>query len=396
VIRSDNRCGPTVPLRAKAKRQRVSAAFRLMVVIASAGLAIVITGCGSSGRSGQQQEATGFLETYARPDGRVVRLDQGKDTVSEGQAYGMLLAEVTGDTRAFGRIWTWTQRHLQLRNYLFAFHANAEGHVISTEPASDADLLIAWALLRYSGPRAAAWHRDGRQVADAILAHEVVTGEDGMPVLTAGPWATTHPVTIDPSYWSLAAFRGLAKLTGNQTWLRLESGAVTLAREITRNGEQLPPDWATLYPGDAPVPEPSPNGTSPVAQYGLDAQRTVVWFAASCNPQARALAAHWWRLLRHQRAARALALRLNGDILTATAAPLPLVAAAAAASAADRSEAAQQLLSDAAAQQRHYPTYYGGAWSALGQALLTSHALDPCSAGLEYPSWGGGGWTPAG
>jgi endoglucanase len=366
----------------------VSAAFRLMVVIASAGLAVVIAGCGSSG---SQQAASRFLETYARPDGRVVRLDQGKDTVSEGQAYGMLLAEVSGNAGKFKQIWRWTQQHLQLSNYLFAFHANAAGRVISTEPASDADLLIAWALLRYSGSDAAAFHRDGNQVADAILAHEVITGQDGMPVLTAGPWATGQTVTIDPSYWSLSAFSGLAKLTGNPMWLRLESGAVTLVRDITHNGKRLPPDWAQLQPGDAPQPEPSPNGNAPVAQYGLDAQRTVVWFAASCNPQAMALAARWWRLLRHRRAARALALDLNGNILTPTHAALPLVAAAAAASAAGQGADAQQLLSDAAAQQQHYPTYYGGAWSALGQALLTSDTLDPCSGGFGYPDWSSSG-----
>jgi endoglucanase len=386
VIRSHSRCGPGVPRRAKTKRGHICAAFRLLVVIASAGLAVVIAGCGSNA---SPQEAARFLETYARPDGRVVRLDQGQDTVSEGQAYGMLLAEVTGNTRAFSRIWTWTQRHLQLSNYLFAFHANAAGQIISTEPASDADLLIAWALLRYHGPHEAAWHRDGRRVADAVLAHEVIIGEDGMPVLTAGPWATGPTATIDPSYWSLAAFQGLAKLTGNQMWLRLESGAVSLARDITKNGRQLPPDWAQLHTGDAPAAEPSPNGNAPVAQYGLDAQRTVVWFAASCNPQARALAARWWPLLRPRRAARALALHLNGNILTPTHAPLPLVAAAAAATAAGQNADAQHLLSDAAAQQRHYPTYYGGAWSALGQALLLSDALDPCSPSAGYP-----GWTP--
>jgi len=357
-----------------------------MVVIVSAGLAVVIAGCGS----GPQQEAARFLETYARPDGRVVRLDQGHDIVSEGQAYGMLLAEVSGNTSAFRRIWTWTQRHLQLSNYLFAFHANAAGRVISPEPASDADLLIAWALLRYRGPHAAAYHHDGRQVANAVLAHEVTTGKDGMPILTAGPWAIGPPVTVDPSYWALAAFQGLAKLTGNPMWLRLESGAVRLARDITKDGQQLPPDWAQLHPGDAPLPKPSPNGNAPVAQYGLDAQRTVVWFAASCNPQAQALAARWWRLLRPKRSAHALALRLNGSMLTPTHAPLPLVAAAAAASAAGQTPDALQLLSEASAQQRHYPTYYGGAWTALGHALLTGDALDPCGGG-GYP-----GWTPPG
>jgi endoglucanase len=354
-----------------------------MVIIASTGLAVGIAGCGSN--SGPQEAAARFLETYARPNGRVVRLDQGHDTVSEGQAYGMLLAQVSGETSKFRRIWTWTREHLQLSNYLFAFHANAAGKVLSPEPASDADLLIAWALLRYSGPDAAVYHRDGTQVADAILAHEVSTGPNGVPVLTAGPWATGPTATIDPSYWALDAFAGLAKFTGNPTWLQLESGAVSLAREITHNGRRLPPDWAQVHLGDAPQPEPSPNGDAPVAQYGLDAQRTVVWFAASCNPRAQALAARWWRLLRHKRAASALALRLNGTILTPTQAPLPLVAAAAAATAAGQSGDAQQLLSDAAAQQRHYPTYYGGAWSALGQALLTSDVLDPCSG--AYPDW---------
>jgi endoglucanase len=311
----------------------------------------------------------------------VVRLDQGHDTVSEGQAYGMLLAQVSGDTAKFKQIWMWTRDHLQLSNHLFAFHADPAGKVLSAEPASDADLLIAWALLRYSGPGAAAFHRDGRQVADAILAHEVSTGPNGIPVLTAGPWATGQAATIDPSYWSLTAFQGLAKITGNPMWLRLESGAISLMRDITHDGRLLPPDWAHIYLGDAPQPEPSPNGDAPVAQYGLDAQRTVVWFGISCNPQARALAARWWRLLRHERAARALALHLNGNLLTATHAPLPLVAAAAAATAAGQSEAAQLLLDDAAAQQRHYPTYYGGAWSALGQALLTTDALGSCLPG---------------
>jgi endo-1,4-beta-D-glucanase Y len=74
----------------------------------------------------------------------------------------MLLAEVAGDQAAFGRIWAWTRDHLQRPDGLFAFHTNAAGQVISPEPASDADLLIAWALLRYSGPSAAARHRAGR------------------------------------------------------------------------------------------------------------------------------------------------------------------------------------------------------------------------------------------
>lgn len=117
----------------------------------------------------------------------VVRPNQGGDTVSGGQAYGMLLAERLVTTPS-------SLSNVQLGNGLVGYHANAAGQDISRQPASDADLLIAWALLRYSGSGAAGAQADGRRVASAILAHEVTHGPGGMPVLTAGPWATGRPV----------------------------------------------------------------------------------------------------------------------------------------------------------------------------------------------------------
>jgi endoglucanase len=329
----------------------------------------------------QEQAATGFLSKYVQSDGRVVRLDQGRDTVSEGQAYGMLLAEALGQDGVFDQIWKWTYDHLQLSDGLFAFHANPAGRIISPEPASDADVLIAWALLRYGGPDAAAYHLDGHVVADAILANEVVSGPAGTLVLTAGPWATGPPATLDPSYWSLPAFEGLARLTGNSQWNRLAAGAVSLTRTLTHNGRLLPPDWAMLSANgsDAVVqPEPAPDGSAPYVQYGPDAERAVVWFAKSCDPQARALAARWWLLLRAHHRARAFALSLRGAVLNPVKGPLPLVASASAAKVAGDDTAAQHLLQLAAAQQRKYPTYYGGAWAALGYTLLDTRSLGAC------------------
>lgn len=353
------------------------AAARVLAVAACSGLA---AGCGgaATAASPQQQAAAGFLAKYAQHDGRVVRLDQGGDTVSEGQAYGMLLAEVAGDDAAFRRIWGWTHDHLRLRSGLFAFHANAAGKVVSQQAASDADLLIAWALLRYHGPSAASMHGAGRQVAAAILAHEVTTGPGGTPILAAGPWATGRPASLDPSYWSLQALRGIAQATGGQQWRRLAAGTVTLTRQLTGNGRLLPPDWAELTATGVLRPEPAPDGSQPQTQYGLDAQRVVVWFAASCDPQARALAARWWPLLRSGDRAQALALRPDGTVLNGTASVLPLVAAAAAAKAAGNTGASQRLLRQAAAAQHSHPTYYGGAWQALGSALLSGGSLAAC------------------
>jgi endoglucanase len=370
------------PASTPATTVRGKLAVCLTAAFASAGLAVGVARCGVSpaGAASPQSEAARFLEGYARPDGRVVRLDQGHDTVSEGQAYGMLLAETDGDYAGFSRIWEWTRDHLQRRDGLFAFHTNAAGQLISEQPASDADVLIAWALLRYRGPDAARVHGAGRRVADSVLAHEVTTGPGGMPVLTAGPWAIGQPVILDPSYWAIPALQDLAQLTGREEWHRLAVGAVSITRELTQNGRLLPPDWAELSLGGTVQPIPAPDGSQPQPQYGPDAQRTVVWFASSCDPQAKALAARWWPLLRSRRHAQALSLSLSGTVLSATPAPLALVASAAAATAADHSAASLRLLSQAAAQQRSWPTYYGGAWAALGPALLTSQILGACSS----------------
>jgi endo-1,4-beta-D-glucanase Y len=308
----------------------------------------------------------------------VTRPDQGGDTVSEGQAYGLLLAEVTGNNGAFSRVWRWTHEHLQLSSGLFAYHANAAGQILNRQPASDADLLIAWALLRYHGPAAAAMHAAGRRVAAAVLAHEVTTGPGGTPILAAGPWATGRPASLNPSYWSLTAMNDIAALTGNPRWRELANGAVALTRHLTQGGRVLPPDWAELTASGVIRPEPAPGGSQPDTQYGLNAQRTVVWFASSCDAQARQLAARWWPLLKPSDRSQAIALHPAGTVIDPAQAVLPLVASASSAYVAGAARAGSQLLQRASQVQRKYPTYYGGAWAALGPALLSGTVLGDC------------------
>jgi endoglucanase len=335
-------------------------------------------GGGASGDGAAQRPAAEFLAAYVRPDGRVARPDQGNDTVSEGQAYGLLLAEAADEPAVFGRIWRWTSDHMQLASGLFGYHADAAGRLLSTQPAADADLLIAWALLRYQGPDSAAWHQAGRRVAAAVLADEVTAGPDGMPVLTAGPWAMGRPASLDPSYWALPALTGLAGLTGDPRWQQLASAAVTLTSRLTDDGRELPPDWAQLTAAGVLAPVPAPNSSEPQPEYGLDAQRTIAWFAVSCDPRARALADRWWALLRRPGRAQALALRLGGSVIDPEAAPLPLVAAAAAARAAGQQAVSRQLMQRASAQQHSHPTYYGGAWAALGPVLFSGALTAAC------------------
>lgn len=361
----------------RARLQRAAALAMLAATVAACSGGPSVAGAGSLGAAAQRS-ATQFLYAYVRRDGRVTRVDQGGDTVSEGQAYGMLLAEIAGKPAMFGRIWRWTESRLQQRDGLFAFYANSAGQVVGPNPASDADLLIAWALLRYDAAGAAAMHRQGRRVAGAVLAHEVTVGPGRMPVLTAGPWAAGRPASLNPSYWALPALTGLAQLTGSRQWQRLADGAVALTSRLTKGGRALPPDWAVLTARGKLVPAPSPDGTEPRVEYGPAAQRTIPWFTFACDPRARALARQWWRLLRRPGRARALALRPDGHFVNPDPAPLPFVAAASAAQAAGQETASLRLLARAVAQQRRRPTYYGGAWAAIGLALFSGALPSPC------------------
>jgi endoglucanase len=317
--------------------------------------------------------ARAFLDRYVTADGRVVRPDQGGDSVSEGVSYALLLAQVAGDERTFADVWAWAERNLRTRDGLLAY-LWAHGAVRDPNPASDADLVTALALVR-AGPDHA---RAGRRLAAAVLARETVARR-GELLLAAGPWATGEPVTLNLSYWVSIAYEQLADRTGDPRWAALADSSLRLTRELTNHGRILPPDWARIDGGVA-VPTPSPNRQAPDVRYGLDAQRLVVWLASSCNPEARSLAARFWPSLSQPGRAGALALRPDGTVADDRRNPMPLVAAAAAAGAAglpgerDRLLAASELLNAA------NPTYYGAAWAALGRVLLTTSLLGGCAS----------------
>jgi len=324
-----------------------------------------------------REAAADFLDRYVDEDGRVVRHDQGGDTVSEGQSYALLLARVAGDRDTFGRVWAWTRSSLLRPDGLLASHADA-GEVLDRNPASDGDLVNAWAMLRAPGPGADEPRRAGRRMADAVLEREIAA-PPGPALLAAGPWATGQPASLNPSYWALPAFAALGEETGDGRWEELGAASVATIAALTEEGRLLPPDWARAD-GPSVRASASPNGDPPEVQYGPDAQRVVVWLASSCEPSARRLAAAWRPLLSGGETSRALALRTDGQVVSGTPTALSLVASAAAAGAAGRPRERDRLIDEAARLDAAHPTYYGAAWVALGRALLTTGLLGGCGA----------------
>jgi endoglucanase len=374
--------------------ERKGAARRMVVAIA--GLAVVAVGIASLSVVGSRATAqraavaaaspqalartdsVAFLHRYLAADGRVVRHDQGGDTVSEGQGYAMLLAVATGQASQFADAWRWDQAHLQQPDGLSSFHWT-NGAVDDPQPASDADLDTAWALIlagqRFATP---AYVSEGKAVAAAILANETVTVA-GKLELVAGPWAMAGPVVVNPSYLAPEAMAALATATGDPRWSQLTTNTTSMVTELTgTNPVRLIPDWVDLLPNGTAQPVGGANGTGAPA-YALNAERAPVWLAASCSATDRSVAARDWAVLGHAANHGAnIAYTLAGQPDSGVVNPVGLVAAAATAQAAGHAQDATSLLSQADQQSQRFHTYYGDAWSALGRVLLDTNWLSPC------------------
>ncbi|HVY09921.1 MAG TPA: glycosyl hydrolase family 8 [Mycobacteriales bacterium] len=350
---------------------------------AAAAVALVATlclgGCGSSDGAAQPQQAQldarGFFQDYVTAEGAVVRHDQGGDVVSEGQGYAMLLAFALDDPQRFAKVWAWTRANLQRPDGLFAYHWQ-DGAVVDATPAADADTQIAWALSlaghAWSLPDDTA---AARRIAEAVAESEIGYDAHGHPTLAAGPWAIApgHPVQVEPGYWTFPAYAALAKLTGDHRWQALTAADASHLSAVSGQGSALPPDWATVGRGAEPASAPQ-TGTAPAS--GQDGLRAIVW--AACLPATHDLVTRWWRTLAPTARVGPLTRSLEGAPVSEGPSPLSLVAAASAAEVAGDTKTAGSLLALARHTAAEHSTYYGDAWAALGQLLLSGR-LPGCS-----------------
>ncbi|HEV3129905.1 MAG TPA: glycosyl hydrolase family 8 [Solirubrobacteraceae bacterium] len=329
-----------------------------------------------------------FLGSYVTPDGQVIRRDQGGDTVSEGQAYGMLLAVALDDRSRFKAIWGWTRGHLLQPNGLLASGWSG-GRVSSPRPATDADLDAAQALAlasqRFGDDSYRRW---AATMGHAILARETAPSAAGL-ALVAGPWARTNQPVINPSYFSPRGYATLSAVAPDPRWRTLVGSSRTLVSWLigstgSSDARSLPPDWSAVRPAVSgaspawPISSATTPAGPPTGESSFDALRVAIRMASSCRPADRQLAAALWPLYR--RAPGRDVYSLDGRPLTGLTHAASYVAAAASAAAAGHRSMADRLLGQAQADNTRYPTYYGSAWLALGRVLLTTSALGGCAS----------------
>lgn len=232
----------------------------------------------------------GYRQRFIDAEGRVFRPRNSGDTVSEGQAYALLIASLLNDRPTFDRVMRWTQAHLSRRqrtgDHLLAWHWQPGLGVVDWNSASDADLDYALALViasnRWHDPRYA---REARLILSDVLDLETeVAG--GRRYLLPGNWRGRYNGhIINPSYLSPAHFRVFFVCTGDTRWNDLIDGSYRLIDTVShgfagRSGVGLVPDWFRVAQDGALTPA---EGLSD--RFGWDAIRTpwrigmdALWF----------------------------------------------------------------------------------------------------------------------
>lgn len=172
-------------------------------------------------------------------------------TVSEGIAYGMLIAVYMNEQAMFDAFWKYSQQWLD-QNGLMHWYINAAGtEPLGTGAASDADEDIAFALIMADRQWGGQGSLDDTYLnlakvqIDRVWQHEVLDGKLLKAGDTWGGWGDVNVSYFAPSY-----YRTFAEVSGNAGWLDVvQTSYDTLVNSMrTENGNSengLVPAWCT-------------------------------------------------------------------------------------------------------------------------------------------------------
>lgn len=245
-------------------------------------------------------------EAYSRAmidsQGRVVDRSAQDRTTSEGQAYAMFFALVANDRATFDRIFNWTQQNLangdltqRLPAWSWGKKPDGSWGVIDQNPASDADLWMAYAL----SEAGRLWHVPQYQKIGAALAARIAQQEavyiPGLgTTLLPGP-AGFHPSAnvwlLNPSYLPPPLLEYFSKTMPSGPWGAIQQSLGPLLAQGSAEGFAM--DWVAAGEGIHPSVTPAQlaagdNQTLPVGSY--DAIRVYLWLGIT-DPHTPALRA---------------------------------------------------------------------------------------------------------
>lgn len=233
-----------------------------------------------------------FRTQFMNEGGRILSGAEGTgQTYSEAQAYALFFALVANDRPAFDKILAWTENNLcggdmtvQLPAWLWGKRTDGTWGVMDSNPASDADVWIAYAL----GEAGRLWNERRYRALSGLLAARILREETadlpglGRSLLPAPKGFTVGKQRwrLNPSYMPLQVMQWLARTQPQPEWRALADSSRDIIVGSSPKG--FTPDW-TLYDakqGFLPDTEGAEKG-----QGGYNAIRVYLW-AGMLHPDA--------------------------------------------------------------------------------------------------------------
>ena len=226
-----------------------------------------------------------FAARFVEVDGRVVDVTFERKSTSEGQSYGLFFALVANQREQFDSILTWTSDYLagrQLGNklpaWLWGLKENGKWGVKDENPASDADLWIAYTLFE----AARLWHvpsyaETARKLLTQISRDEITEAGNIGPVLLPGPIGFALDkgrFRLNPSYLPDFMFRYFAAVDPKGPWQAVWNGYMRLIPQIFAAG--VAPDLFIVDSNGMVMPD---SEGQPTGSY--DAIRVYLWAGMS-------------------------------------------------------------------------------------------------------------------
>lgn len=221
-----------------------------------------------------------YQRAFIAADGRVRDPLQNAASHSEGQGYGLLLAEMNADRPAFDRILKWTTDNLQVRRdallaWSWGRRPNGDWNVIDYNNASDGDILVAFALLM----AAQRWdHPPYRAVAQRIaqdIRRQLALDVHGYQLIAPAYFGFNSDAahSFNTGYLVLPAFEAFARTEEPSFWQRVLADSVRLLEKSIFSRHKLPADWVALENGRIAVD----RARSPF--FGYEAIRVPLYLA---------------------------------------------------------------------------------------------------------------------
>jgi len=212
---------------------------------------------------------------------RVIRPENGNDTVSEGIGYGMLLAVYMGDKTLFDGLYSYWTTHpagggnaSMLMNW--CIQAGAGSCPATGGSATDADEDVAWALIQAGKQWGNTGSTNYASVATAMVKQIFASDIDGTSSVPKGGSNYTSPNPTNPSYFAPAYYRVFAGLDSGDNWGNVVTASYTaLKNNAATFGGGLVSAWCSDS-GSNHCATISSNGGTDDMKYQYDAHR-VPW-----------------------------------------------------------------------------------------------------------------------